>query len=188
MRKRNVRKANTAQTASKPSRQGAAKPQDRSRVEYKAKGLTEQKAEELRQEARDAVDEKLKARLETFKDRTRVTEEELEGMVKECVEEVGQQVLAKLLEFEPWIEDAHNATHWVCPSCGEECPRAEDKHGTAIFEDMEPKTTLGTVPWHAPLFSCKSCRRFLSPARLFFEIGPENYSRPLLRRGRRHAP
>ena len=155
MRKRNVRKANTAQTASKPSRQGAAKPQDRSRVEYKAKGLTEQRAEELRQEARDAVDEKLKARLETFKDRTRVTEEELEGMVKECVEEAEQQVLAKLPEFEPWIEDAHNATHWVCPSCGEECPRAEDKHGTAIFEDMELKTTFPA----AALPQCPTSRR-----------------------------
>jgi len=130
VKKRNVAKQETAQTASKPTAQQAVKPQGRTRVEWKAKGLTEQRAQELRQEARDAVDEKLKARLETFKDRTRVTEEELESTVKEC---------------------------------GEECPRAEDKRGTPIFEDVELKTTLGTVPWRAPLFTCKSCRRFCSP-------------------------
>lgn len=109
------------------------------------------------------LDEKLDGRLESLKDKARVTADELEGMVKDCLEEVGQWLLGKLLEFEPWIQDAEKATHWTCPGCGNDGPRAQDQEGQPLFEELELNTTIGPVPWRAPLFSCRSCRRFFSP-------------------------
>lgn len=125
--------------------------------------MTKKRAEEIRRDARAILDEKLRQQLDTLQDRCRVTEEELEVMVKTCVEEVGQDVLGRLLAFEEWVEEAENVTHCACPTCRLSCPRKVGEDGEREFEDFTLETTLGPVPWRAPLFYCKECRRSFSP-------------------------
>lgn len=79
------------------------------------------------------------------------------------VREVGQGLLARLLEFEAWAADAEHATQWDCPACGRPSPRAKDDNNAHRFEQTSLQTTLGPAPWRAPLFLCPKCRRFFSP-------------------------
>ena len=92
-----------------------------------------------------------------------MTAAELEAEVEASVHEVGRRLLARLLEFEAWAPDAGHATQWDCPACGRPSPRAKDEDDAHRFEQTSLQTTLGPVPWRAPLFFCPKCRRLFSP-------------------------
>ena len=130
---------------------------------WKLKPMSDDRAEEILKVAHNALDETLKNHLQTLKSTTHVTEEKLERMVKGCVDETGRSMLAEMLHPEPWFKEMEAATHTVCPECGTTCERARGKDGKPLWEDVQLETILGSVPWHAPLFNCTSCRRFFSP-------------------------
>jgi hypothetical protein len=88
--------------------------------------------------------------------------------VKGCVDEVGQSLLEKLLQFEPWLTEIQDRTHAECPHCGQLCTRAQDKEGQDLDEDVTLETVLGPVPWRMPLFDCNRCRLFFSPRKDLF--------------------
>jgi len=141
-------------------KQGSEKPRP---TRWKLKPMSDERAEEILKVAHDALDKTLKRRLQNLKNTTHVTEEKLERMVKGCVDEAGQSMLTELLNVEPWFEEMETATHTLCPACGAVCARAHGKDGEPLWEDVQLETILGSVPWHAPLFNCTTCRRFFSP-------------------------
>ena len=132
------------------------------------KPMSQTRAEEIRRAAHAALDEKLKDPLNNLKSTTHVSEEKLERMVKGCMDEVSQSVLGKLLELEPWLEEILDRTHTQCPDCATICERACGKDGQLLYEDVTLETVFGPVPWRAPLFDCRRCRRFFSPRKDLF--------------------
>lgn len=159
--KRKPRKAN------EESRKARAKAADSEELAgpqgCRPKGLAPERAEDLLGQAHEALEQTLRQRLQKFQDRSRVSARELELTVKECVHEVGQDILGRLLDFEPWLDRAHKVTQWECPSCGRLCARAQDQKGQPLYEQRQLHSTMGPVKWRAPLFDCRRCRRLFSP-------------------------
>jgi len=119
--------------------------------------------------AHGKVNELLRPRLADLeKEKRPVSEEELEALVQETLGEVQRYILERLLEFEPWIQDAEHAEEWVCPACGRSSKRTRDGNGNAVLDEVELVTTLGAVKWKAPQFYCKRCRRSFSPGAAVF--------------------
>lgn len=125
--------------------------------------MSDDRTEEVLKIAHRALDETVRKRLQPLKSTTHVTAERLERIVKSCVDETGQLMLGEMLHLEPWFEKMKTATHAACPECETIGERARGKDGELLWEDVQLETILGPVPWHAPLFNCRRCRRFFSP-------------------------
>jgi hypothetical protein len=125
--------------------------------------LSAKKADELRAKAHAALDAQLSKRLGKFSDRSQVSIDELEQAACDCAQAVGGSLLGGLLETDSWQSALDKATEWPCPFCGRAAQRAVSARGESLDDETTLRTRTGPVPWRAPAFHCRRCRRRFSP-------------------------
>jgi len=152
------------ESSRKPSAPAPARSKPSQPGLHRFRGMSDERRQELLRMAHARVEECLGPRLQHIEEEKRpVSEAELERMAVETLGEVERFLLEKLLEFEPWLEEAATMERWECPACGAISPRSHDEAGNPAFDEIELKTTRGPVAFKGPLFYCKTCRCSFSP-------------------------
>jgi len=130
---------------------------------FNARGLSQARADALRAQAHAVLDAQLRERLGKLSDRSQVSIDELEETVCACTRQVGESLLGGLLQPDAWRTSLEGAESWPCPDCGHAARRLRSPEDKPLDEETTLQTRTGPVPWHAPVFHCRRCRRRFSP-------------------------
>ena len=95
---------------------------------------------------------------------------EREDLVASLGREITELFLEAGLLTDPRYQEIMKAETLPCPDCKAVSPRAMDKEGEALMDEVMLETKVGQLPLSGPLFRCPKCRRNFSPLKAF--IGP----------------
>lgn len=95
---------------------------------------------------------------------------EREDLAESIGKEFGECFLEAGLIKDKKYQEIMKSDMLPCPKCKKLIPRAKDKDGKLLTEEIMVKTKVGEIPFEGPLFRCATCRRNFSPLKNHLKI------------------
>jgi hypothetical protein len=92
---------------------------------------------------------------------------ERESLAASLGKEFGECFLEAGLLKDPRCQEILKAETLPCPTCHIPSPRAVDKDGQPLTDEVQIETRVGTMPLSSPIFRCAKCRRNFSPLTIY---------------------